>query len=41
MFLAQTCAKAGLHANAWKEKGTKIESFTADVFSERELGLRK
>jgi hypothetical protein len=41
MFLAQTCAKAGLQANAWKEKGTKIESFTADVFSERELGLRK
>jgi AmmeMemoRadiSam system protein B/AmmeMemoRadiSam system protein A len=40
-FLAQTCAKAGLPEGAWKEKGTKIESFTADVFSERELGLRK
>jgi len=40
-FLAQTCAKAGLPESAWKEKGTKIESFTADVFSERELGLRK
>jgi AmmeMemoRadiSam system protein B/AmmeMemoRadiSam system protein A len=40
-FLAQTCAKAGLPAGAWKEKGTRIESFTADVFSERELGLRK
>ena len=40
-FLAQTCAKAGLQENAWKEKGTKIEAFTADVFSERELGLRK
>jgi AmmeMemoRadiSam system protein B/AmmeMemoRadiSam system protein A len=40
-FLAQTCAKAGLPANAWKEKGTRIESFTADVFSEQELGLRK
>ncbi|MFA4947572.1 MAG: AmmeMemoRadiSam system protein B [Candidatus Krumholzibacteriia bacterium] len=40
-FLAQTCAKAGLPEGAWREKGTKIESFTADVFSERELGLRK
>lgn len=40
-FLAETCAKAGLPEGAWKEKGTKIESFTADVFSERELGLRK
>ncbi|MCX5752828.1 MAG: AmmeMemoRadiSam system protein A, partial [Candidatus Krumholzibacteria bacterium] len=40
-FLAQTCAKAGLPEGAWKEKGTRIESFTADVFSERELGLRK
>lgn len=40
-FLAQTCAKAGLPEGAWKEKGTRIESFTADVFSERELGIRK
>lgn len=40
-FLAQTCVKAGLPENAWKQKGTKIESFTADVFSEKELGLRK
>jgi AmmeMemoRadiSam system protein B/AmmeMemoRadiSam system protein A len=40
-FLEQTCAKAGLPPNAWKEKGTRIESFTADVFSEEELGLRK
>jgi AmmeMemoRadiSam system protein B/AmmeMemoRadiSam system protein A len=40
-FLAQTCAKAGLPEDAWKQKGTKIECFTADVFSERELGMRK
>jgi MEMO1 family protein len=40
-FLAETCAKAGLPEGAWKEKGTRIESFTADVFSEKELGLRK
>jgi len=40
-FLAQTCAKAGLPEDAWKQKETKIECFTADVFSERELGVRK
>jgi MEMO1 family protein len=40
-FLSQTCAKAGLPENAWKEKGTRIEAFTANVFSERELGLRE
>jgi AmmeMemoRadiSam system protein B/AmmeMemoRadiSam system protein A len=40
-FLAQTCIKAGLSEDAWKQKGTKIECFTADVFSEKELGLRK
>ena len=39
-FLAQTCVKAGLPENAWKEKGTTIECFSADVFSEKELGLR-
>jgi hypothetical protein len=40
-FLAQTCVKAGLPEDAWKQKGTTIESFTAEVFSEREMGLRK
>ncbi len=38
-FLAQTCVKAGLPKDAWKQRETKIECFTADVFSERELGL--
>lgn len=39
-FLAQTCVKAGLPESAWKEKGTKIECFSAEVFSEKELGPR-
>ena len=39
-FLDQTCVKAGLPEGCWKEHGTKIEGFTADVFSEEELGLR-
>lgn len=32
-FLAQTCLKAGLPPNAWRE-GADIYIFTADVFSE-------
>jgi len=31
-FLEQTCFKAGLHKDAWKEKDTKIYAFSADVF---------
>jgi AmmeMemoRadiSam system protein B/AmmeMemoRadiSam system protein A len=33
-FLKQTCLKAGLPSNAWREKGTKIYSFSAQIFSE-------
>jgi len=33
-LLRQTCAKAGLPPTAWKEKGTEIYSFSAEVFSE-------
>ncbi|MCC6809699.1 MAG: AmmeMemoRadiSam system protein A [Deltaproteobacteria bacterium] len=33
-FLTQTCRKAGLDGDAWKEAGTKIEAFTAEVFAE-------
>jgi len=33
-FLRQTCIKAGLHPDAWKEKGTEILAFQAEVFSE-------
>jgi AmmeMemoRadiSam system protein B/AmmeMemoRadiSam system protein A len=39
-FLEQTCVKAGLETGAWKESGTKIEVFSADVFSEIEMNLR-
>lgn len=31
-FLEQTCRKAGLPSNAWKENGTTIEAFSAEVF---------
>jgi AmmeMemoRadiSam system protein A len=37
-FLDETCAKAGLAAGAWREAGTHIEAFTADVFSESQNG---
>lgn len=33
-FLEQTCAKAGLPTQAWKEPETRIFVFTADIFSE-------
>ncbi len=36
-FLEQTCCKAGLDANAWKNRQTRIEIFTAEVFSEAEF----
>jgi len=36
-FLEQTCYKAGLPKDAWKEKDTIIEIFSAEVFSEEEL----
>jgi AmmeMemoRadiSam system protein A len=35
-FLQQTCMKAGLPADAW-EHGAKVESFTAEVFSDSDL----
>ena len=37
-FLSQLCSqKANLPANAWKDPKTKIEIFTAEVFSENDL----
>jgi len=33
-FLKQTCLKAGLPSNAWQDRGTKIYSFSAQIFSE-------
>lgn len=36
-FLAETCAKAGLPADAWQAPGARISGFTAEIFSEEEL----
>ncbi|HEV2305252.1 MAG TPA: AmmeMemoRadiSam system protein A [Candidatus Acidoferrales bacterium] len=36
-FLEQTCYKAGLDAGAWKDLETRIEVFTAQVFSEADF----
>ena len=33
-FLRQTCTKAGLPIQAWKDNGTKIYTFSAQIFSE-------
>jgi AmmeMemoRadiSam system protein A len=35
-FLAETCIKAGLFPNAWRE-GASIHCFTADVFGEENI----
>ncbi|MGB9068533.1 MAG: AmmeMemoRadiSam system protein A [Candidatus Acidiferrales bacterium] len=40
-FLEETCVKAGLDPNAWREPGTKIQGFTAEVFSEFEIHSEK
>jgi len=37
-FASQTCVKAGLERDAWKESDCRLDAFTADVFSES--GLR-
>jgi AmmeMemoRadiSam system protein A len=34
-FLAHTCRKAGLPPDAWREPGTRIEIFDAQVFAEQ------
>jgi hypothetical protein len=39
-FLKQTCRKAWLPSDCWKEEETKVYKFSADVFSESELGIR-
>jgi uncharacterized protein len=36
-FLEETCIKAGLGRDAWREPETRIQGFTAEVFSESEL----
>ncbi|HEV8383297.1 MAG TPA: AmmeMemoRadiSam system protein A [Candidatus Acidoferrales bacterium] len=39
-FLEETCLKAGLERDAWKSPDTRIEAFTAEVFSEAEFPLK-
>ena len=34
-FLAQTCYKAGLPVDAWRDPETRIEKFSAEVFGEQ------
>ncbi len=34
-FLEETCRKAGLPSQAWKDKNTRICIFTADIFGEK------
>jgi len=36
-FLEETCVKAGMERQAWKESAARIEAFTAEVFSEVDL----
>jgi uncharacterized protein (TIGR00296 family) len=36
-LLEETCAKAGLHRDAWRDPTTQVSAFTAEVFSEAEL----
>jgi AmmeMemoRadiSam system protein A len=36
-FLEATCEKAGLKRDAWKDSGTHIEAFTAEIFSEADF----
>lgn len=36
-FLEQTCQKAGLPTDAWKDKETKIQIFSAEIFSEADF----
>lgn len=39
-FLEETCVKAGLERQAWKDPRTRIQAFTADVFAEPALQPR-
>jgi uncharacterized protein len=36
-FLEATCEKAGLAKDAWKARQTRVQAFTAEVFSEAEF----
>jgi AmmeMemoRadiSam system protein A len=36
-FLEQTCLKAGLNVNAWKDDESEISIFSAEVFNSKEV----
>ncbi len=36
-FLEETCVKAGLPPHAWRDPNSRIQAFTAEVFSEAEF----
>jgi uncharacterized protein len=38
-FLEETCVKAGLDRDAWKDPATRVQAFTAEVFSEAAIPL--
>ena len=40
-FLEETCAKAGLPPDAWKDPATRVMAFTAEVFSEAEFRAQR
>jgi AmmeMemoRadiSam system protein A len=39
-FLEETCIKGGLEPGAWRENSTRIQAFTAEVFSESSLRIK-
>ena len=39
-FLEETCRKAGLNKEAWKDPATSVEAFTSEVFSETEFAVQ-
>ena len=36
-FLEETCAKADLERDAWKDPATRVQAFTAEIFSEADF----
>jgi hypothetical protein len=40
-FLEETCEKAGLAREAWRDPGVRIQTFTAEVFSESDYPAEK
>ena len=38
-FLEETCVKAGFDRDAWKDPTTRIQAFTAEVFSEATMRI--